>query len=392
MKVLYLQYTSPANYPPLEHSGLIFLKADWEVHYFGIRSEGASSKLAFPEALAARQTIWSSRGGGFRQKLHFFGFTLWALVMALRGRWPWVYCSDLMSCPAAWLIRHFSRCRVVYHEHDSPEDGTWSAVPGTPPPPLRVSRVHRLLLWTRQRVGRDADLVVLPNPRRLALFNQLVGRTGPSLCVYNCPRQSEVLPARPPAGADGILRLAFHGSINLDRLPLALLAAMSRFPGRVHLSVIGYETVGSKGYMAQFLYAADRLGLAGQVVFMGVTANRRELLAQAATCDVGLAFMPVQGGDVNMANMAGASNKPFDYLACGLALLVSARPEWEEMFVHPGLGLACLPDDADSLAVQLGWFLDHPVATREMGERGRQRILAEWNYETQFAPVLCQLK
>jgi hypothetical protein len=26
-----------------------------------------------------------------------------------------------------------------------------------------------------------------------------------------------------------------------------------------------------------------------------------------------------------------------------------------------------------------------------MGERGRRRIAAEWNYETQFAPVLAHL-
>ena len=98
--------------------------------------------------------------------------------------------------------------------------------------------------------------------------------------------------------------------------------------------------------------------------------------------------MPLQDGDVNMANMTGASNKPFDYLACGLALLVCARPDWERMFVQPGYGLACDPDDTDSIAAQLRWFLMHPVEIREMGERGRQQILKEWNYESQFTPVL----
>ena len=41
--VIYLQYTNPANYPPLEHGGLILLNAGWDVHYFGIQSEGTSS-------------------------------------------------------------------------------------------------------------------------------------------------------------------------------------------------------------------------------------------------------------------------------------------------------------------------------------------------------------
>jgi hypothetical protein len=29
---------------------------------------------------------------------------------------------------------------------------------------------------------------------------------------------------------------------------------------------------------------------------------------------------------------------------------------------------------------------------RQMGERGRQRILEEWNYERQFSPVLERLE
>jgi hypothetical protein len=36
----------------------------------------------------------------------------------------------------------------------------------------------------------------------------------------------------------------------------------------------------------------------------------------------------------------------------------------------------------------LRWFSEQPKETRKMGEQGRQRILTEWNYEVQFAPVL----
>jgi spore maturation protein CgeB len=50
--------------------------------------------------------------------------------------------------------------------------------------------------------------------------------------------------------------------------------------------------------------------------------------------------------------------------------------------------LSCDPHDADSIAAQLRWFLVHPVEIREMGARGRQRILEQWNYEAQFDLVL----
>ena len=110
-------------------------------------------------------------------------------------------------------------------------------------------------------------------------------------------------------------------------------------------------------------------------------------LPGVSRCDVGLAFMPKDSDDINEQAMTGASNKPFDYLACGLALLVADLPDWRKMYVESGYGLVCDPDDPESIAVALRWFLDHPDEMRKMGERGRQRIAAEWNYETQFAPV-----
>ena len=57
--------------------------------------------------------------------------------------------------------------------------------------------------------------------------------------------------------------------------------------------------------------------------------------------------MPKKSEDINMQNMVGASNKPFDYMACGLPLLVTDLPEWTSTFVEPGYARACNPDDTD---------------------------------------------
>ncbi len=389
-RILYVQYTNPATYPPLEHSGLFLLNAGWDVRYFGIHSEGESNRLTFPAALARRQTSWQWTRPGWRQKLHYAWFTVAAVWHALQHRVDWVYCSDLLSCPAGWMIRRLTRCQVLYHEHDAPSGGREAAgderrTDERPP----LSGFQRFLLWTRDRVGRQAELVVLPNQKRLDLFLQTAGRHDKALCVFNCPRTDEVRPRRSPSPAGARLRLAFHGSINRDRLPMALLPALARFQGAATLQIVGYTTIGSSDYLAAFLAEAKRLGIDGVVECRGALP-RQDLFASVAHCDVGLAFVPLRGGDVNMANMTGASNKPFDYLACGLALLASARPDWEDMFIQPGYGLACDPLAVDSIAAQLRWFLEHPRETREMGERGRQRVLREWNYESQFAKVLAR--
>jgi glycosyltransferase involved in cell wall biosynthesis len=102
--------------------------------------------------------------------------------------------------------------------------------------------------------------------------------------------------------------------------------------------------------------------------------------------------MPKHSDDINLRHMVGASNKAFDYMACGLPLLVSDLPEWVTTFVEPGYALASDPDDPDSIEVALRWFLDHPDERREMGRRCRAKIQQGWNYDTQFSNVLAAIE
>jgi spore maturation protein CgeB len=86
--------------------------------------------------------------------------------------------------------------------------------------------------------------------------------------------------------------------------------------------------------------------------------------------------------------MTGASNKAFEYLSTGMALLVSDLPDWNRFFVEPGYAVCCNPSDVKSIENSLTWFLRHPKEMRDMGERGRKRIFTDWNYENQFARIL----
>jgi glycosyltransferase involved in cell wall biosynthesis len=106
---------------------------------------------------------------------------------------------------------------------------------------------------------------------------------------------------------------------------------------------------------------------------------------------VGLAFLPKSSHDLTDETMVGASNKPFDYMASGLALLVSDLPRWRSTFVENGYGLACDSDDPKSIADALRWFDEHREAMARMGELGQHRVLDDWNYEVQFAPLMAIL-
>jgi glycosyltransferase involved in cell wall biosynthesis len=268
---------------------------------------------------------------------------------------------------------------VIYHEHDSPnEAGLWR--------PIRFFRRQlfssALCIWPNQRRAE----ICAPESQRIGP-GTAAGWRGRCAIVWNCPARSEVSPPRDPA-APGTLEVFFHGSIGPSRLPATLIPALALLPRGVRLTVAGYQTVGSLGYIDGLRAEARRLGVEDRFSYLGEIPLRADLLAHCRRADVGLAFMPLQDrGEINESNMTGASNKPFDYLANGLALLVADRPDWRGMFADSGLGLACHPDDPSSVAAALRWFLEHPVETRAMGERGRQRIAEKWNYEAQFRPV-----
>ncbi len=192
----------------------------------------------------------------------------------------------------------------------------------------------------------------------------------------------------PRANPDLILH--YHGNIGPELVPLCILDALTLVP-RIRFRVIGYSTRGQEPYVQKLLERAHNLGLSERVEVRPALA-RNALLEETRSASIGLALMPVKSPNLNFATMIGASNKPFDYLACGVPVLVSDLDEWRTTFVGPGYGLACDPRDPQSIAQVLNWFVRHRSEARLMGELGRQRVLKDWNYEHQFAPVLEKIR
>jgi glycosyltransferase involved in cell wall biosynthesis len=374
-RILYLQYTNPGAYPPLEHSSQILANAGWKVLFLGTGGVGAGLLKFAPYCnVTVRQLAFCS--AGFRQKLHYVAFCLWVLGWVIAWRPRWIYASDLLSCPIALPLSLFPGIRIVYHEHDSPSDGE--------------SGFMRFALGTRRLVAKRAWCVVLPNQTRAERLKSETATAASRIwCVWNCPGRHEIAGPRSAIGKD--VWLLYHGSIVPARLPLSVLSALARLPESVKLRVIGYETVGSFGYLDTLRNTAHHLGILHRLDIRGVMPTRVELLQYGRQCDIGLALMPIGGTDANMVTMTGASNKPFDYLACGLALVVSDLPAWRSLYVDPGYGVACDPQDPASIERVLGALVKDPKRIREMGERGRRRIEEEWNYDTEFARVLDML-
>lgn len=376
-RALLLQFTEPQRYPPLQHVAEGLLADGWDVQLSACRLDDGAH-WAFAPALQARVYTRGGPCGGWRGRLNYLGF-LWGSgwrMLSQRPRLVWL--SDLTATPLVTIARLLG-LRVVYHEHDLPD------------PPM--GRIQRWLQRCRQRALRQADALVFPSAQRATEALAAIGQATDARChiVWNLPGLVEALPETAPELRQGsALRLYFHGSINSTRLPLALLDVMAQVPATT-LAVVGYETVGSVGYMERFLKRAADLGLTARVQWHGALTLERRLQV-CREQDLGLCFYG--GKDRNHQSMVGPSNKPFDYLACRLALLVPDEPEWRRTFVEPGYAYAVPAADPEgsALVALLTGLAADPAAVRARGRLGNSRIRADWHYEQAFATLREKLR
>lgn len=369
MRVLYVQYTNPGAYPPLVRGATLLAESGAEVRILGTRVRDTDALEVQLPNIDVR--LMNEAPEGWRLKAHYARYGAWVAREAAAWKPDWIYASDLFSTPIALAAGALTKARVVYHEHDAPAAA-------------RPNWVIQRCLDARARLIRSATIVVTPNADRSARLSEMAGGRQ-VLTVWNCPRRPASKPRSTPA-LDA-LRIVFCGSINSERLPLTIVEALAGTDIPVMLDVAGYETVGSRGYVAALSAHARRFGVEHRVRFRG-TIPECEWNVVFEQCDIGLALMPSAPSDENLRHMAGASNKPFEYLSCGVAPLVSDLPDWRRTFVEPGYALVCDPSRVESIVATLNWAATHRDVVRESAMRGWERLGLDWNYETQFAPVL----
>ena len=348
----------------------------WEIRFSGVQTS-PNARLAFASHPQISVRLGPYARPGVWQKLRFLRWLFSVLVTTIIWRPDWLYASDVLSTPVALLVGRLRLARVLYQEHDSPE------------PLAGGSLSMRVVHWCRQQTARLAAICILPNKTRAERFAVAMHRRQDVITVSNYPSRDEIGPKRSRSTAPE-LRLIYWGSIVPLRPPITIVKALRLVSVEVHLRIIGYTTNAHPGYLKDLMLEAREAGVAHRVEFLDPMSHA-DLFQQARDCDVGVALMPMASRNSNESAMVGASNKPMEYLSCGLAILVSDMEDWRRTYVDPGYGLACDPGDPKDVARCIQWLADHRAEMRAMGERGRQRLLLDWNYESAFAPVLDRL-
>lgn len=370
-RALFLQGADPAFYPPIMHAAAIMAEAGWQVTV--ISSPLADSGLKMPVHSAINEIKLRPRPSFRIRARDYIPYCLKSLQAAFRLRPNVVYASDPLGAVPGLLAARASNALLVYHEHDSPDQQSG----------------HRLLRHARRLAARGADLIVFPNAKRAERLRPIIGFKESALrIVWNLPVLNDLpaLNGQPEAP----VVVYYHGSITPERLPESVPAAISRFGGAAVLRTAGYEAPSGEGYITALEQQWGRYAEGGLIDRVGPVPYR-QLLEQASKCHIGLALMPMASDDINITHMAGASNKAFDYMAAGMALIVSDLPDWRDLFVKRGYAMACDPRNVDSVEAALRRLIEQPKARARMAAQGRRQIEQFWHYEAFFSPIVAEL-
>jgi hypothetical protein len=362
LKVMFVQFTDPGAYPPLQNAAQVLAQRGHDCLFVGLKR---TDSIALNHSTNVRAELASIPSGKIGRYLQLLAFPWRVLRIAKKEKIDWLYGSDPRAAPALMLAKKHG-FQVIYHEHDLPGAFT----------PWR----ERFVTRARKTVVAQANFLVAPNAARLARLNAAAtGAPAAGHVVFNTPLLAEIAPSRPRP--PGPLRCYFHGSVNPHSLPMRFLDMLGGV-ANVELNFAGYETEGSRGYINAVLDYAKALKIAHRVCYFGAF-TRDELFQRVGAQDIGLASYNIGPEDGNANSMWGASNKIFDYLALGIVPLVDHAEEWQTLRTQG----ACISASPAQWHDVVHRFAAAPALLAPMAQRGRTLLLAQWNYEAQFQSV-----
>ncbi|QJW88295.1 glycosyltransferase [Spirosoma taeanense] len=116
-------------------------------------------------------------------------------------------------------------------------------------------------------------------------------------------------------------------------------------------------------------------------------ADQRKALPYAAGATAGLALLKPVGDYPD-----SYTTKMFEYMALGLPVITSDFPLYQHVVERHRCGFCVSPYDPARLAETLTYLIKHPDEAEAMGQRGRQAVETEYNWDSEAQKLLAFYK
>lgn len=303
-----------------------------------------------------------------------------ALRLALRANADLYHLHDPELVPMLVVLR-LLRKRVVYDAHE------WLSkqVDAKPYVHGRARAAARLVARGVERtVNSCASKIITVNEACAAIY-----RPDKVRIVANFPDhhggfqargpRADTAPASDGDGRDsGVPRFVYVGGISRVRGIVEQVAAMGELNAAVpaRLTLMGaFEDAALKEHVSS-LPGWDYVDYLGPVPHAEVAGHLVGALAGIAT------LLPTPN------HLISSPVKVFEYLACGLPVILSDFPAWRRMLAGVDAAVFVDPADPRAIAAAMRALIDSPTRALAMGAAGRTAVDETFNWTTQLAVLV----
>lgn len=327
---------------------------------------GARRRRSLP--LSPRSYRTRRIGMLFQKKVFFYGeFNVRLFCRLLFVRADIFLGNDLDVMPAVWLAGALRSKPIVYDTHEyylgMPE------LNGRPAVRKVWERIERFIFPRLRYIYTICDsfreLYYKDYGKTLAVVRNVPYKWPAEI---NCPLPPEIAGVLP----QGKFFLLFQGAgINPERGVEELVAAMTYLdPARYHLVIIGSGDIWDRIVgMVKAQDLSDRITMIPKIPF-------EQLRAVTLRADLGLSL----DKPTNINHIYGLPNKIFDYLHCGVPVLVSRLAELEKIVRTYDVGDFIENHDPAHIAARIAAIGDHPDRLKRW-RNNTVRVRDELNWE-----------
>jgi len=291
---------------------------------------------------------------------------LWRVYrMALRWRADIYHAHEVESLVAGVLLKWRTGAKLVFDAHECFQFTAARFLSG-----WKARLVTRITACFLRFLARRADHVIVVSFTNERFYREECGCARVDIIYNSPPLETFPFEHKPPEAAWTLTHDGFLGGSRGQRQILRALAIV-RKELRVRFLVVGELQDADReefDRLAAELGLHDIVEVTGWIPFerVGPALNRGS---------IGLiAMQPTPN------NYKSLSNKLFNYMATGQAVIGPSGSDTEEVIHRATCGLAADMTKSESLADAILSLLRHPHRTRELGLNGRRAVEAEFGW------------
>jgi glycosyltransferase involved in cell wall biosynthesis len=292
-------------------------------------------------------------------------YNLGSLLIGISIKPEIVYANDLNTLLAGYVIAKIMKAKLIYDSHEIWLEGTEYN---------KATRLKRYLwILIERHIIRRTDNIIVTTQMR-ADFLQEKYDLSKVIVVRNCSPFQIIKPKNRIRKEFGISNstpiLIYQGLLNIERGILTLVDIVKAIPD-IALFIIGHGN-----HTEELVNYINENNLSERIIVKD-SVGYQELLEYTASADIGLQLLK----NVCFNHYSTISNKVFEYIMSGIAIVASDFPEIRNIIETYNLGNVVNPDDKKQIKDAILKILSGDNLSNLKQNSANARYENSWEYE-----------